>query len=229
MNLEKIRIKDLEEGKRPMEKLMSHGVEALSNIELLAILIGSGTKDKNALEISEQILNEDFCGKLLLYASVEELIKIKGIHIAKASRILSGLELGRRLGKIDKSEQISYNNPNSVAEYFYNHYQHSTTEEFVILILDSKNKLIAIDSISKGTINSTIVHPREVFKNAIKKSANSIILVHNHPSGDPTPSDEDISITKRLKTCGEIIGINVLDHIIVGANKHISLREKNII
>lgn len=229
MELKKFKIKDLEESKRPMEKLKKYGVDSLSNVELLAILIGSGTKDKNALEISEQILDDEFCGKLLLYATIEELMRVKGIHIAKASRILSGLELGRRLGKIDRYEQISYNNPDSVAEYFYNHYQDSSTEEFVILILDSKNKLIALDSVSKGTINSTLVHPREVFKNAIKKSANSIILVHNHPSGDPTPSDEDISITKRLKSCGEIIGINVLDHIIVGANRHISLRERNII
>ncbi|NLW53039.1 MAG: DNA repair protein RadC [Tissierellia bacterium] len=229
MEVNKKTIKDLSEEKRPMEKLINYGVANLSDKELLAILIGSGTRDHNAIELAQKILEEDFLDNQLLFASVEELMQIKGIGISKSTRIVAGLELGKRLGMIDRYNQISYNNPETVAEYFYSHYQQSSTEEFVVLILDSKNKLIALETISVGTINSTIVHPREVFKGAIKRSANAIILVHNHPSGDPTPSDEDIRITKRLAEVGEIVGIKVLDHIVVGKNRHISLRERNII
>lgn len=229
MEVNKKTIKDLSKEKRPMEKLINYGVANLSDKELLAILIGSGTRDHNAIELAQKILEEDFLDNQLLFASVEELMQIKGIGISKSTRIVAGLELGKRLGMIDRYNQISYNNPETVAEYFYSHYQQSSTEEFVVLILDSKNKLIALETISVGTINSTIVHPREVFKGAIKRSANAIILVHNHPSGDPTPSDEDIRITKRLAEVGEIVGIKVLDHIVVGKNRHISLRERNII
>lgn len=229
MDQEKYTIKDLNVDERPMERLINYGVSELSNQELLAILIGSGTRKRNALELSKHMLDEVFVNKELLFASVEELMQVEGIGVSKATRILSGLELGRRLGMIDAYDRISYNSPDTVADYFYHYYKHSSTEEFVILILDSKNKLIAIDTISIGTINSTIVHPREVFKSAIKRSANSIILVHNHPSGDPNPSQEDIMISKRLKEVGEIVGIKVLDHIIVGANRHISLKERNIL
>lgn len=228
MILKKNTIKNLEVDERPREKLLKYGVDKLTNIELLAILIGSGTAEYNALDLARLILEEAFPSKELLYASVEELTNIKGVQLAKATRILSGLELGRRLGKIDSYDKISYNSPESVAKYFYSHYQDSCTEEFMIMILDSKNKLIAIDSVSKGTVNQTLVHPREVFKNPIKRSANGIILVHNHPSGDPKPSDEDIEITKRLYKAGEILGIKVLDHIIIGSNKYLSFREQNI-
>ncbi|MDO5027314.1 MAG: DNA repair protein RadC [Tissierellia bacterium] len=229
MDDKKINIKDLDVCDRPMEKLVSSGVKNLTNYDLLAILIGSGNREQNALDLAKTILNEKFRKSQLLFASIEELMSVKGIGLSKATRILAGLELGRRLGMVNTYDRISYNSPDSVAEYFYHHYKHSSNEEFVILILDSKNKLIDLDTVSIGTINSTIVHPREVFKNAIKKSANSIILVHNHPSGDPRPSDEDIKISKRLIEVGNIIGIKVLDHIIVGANRHVSLREENII
>lgn len=229
MNDRKINIKDLDVNERPMEKMIMLGPECLTNHELLAILIGTGSKYRNALDLSRYILNEVFLRNELLFASVEELMQVNGIGVSKATRVLAGLELGRRLGMIDTYERISYNNPETVAEYFYHYYKHSTTEEFVIMILDSKNKLIALDTISVGTINSTLVHPREVFKNAIKRSANSIILVHNHPSGDPNPSNEDIAISKRLREVGEIVGIKVLDHIIIGANRHVSLKEKNIL
>lgn len=229
MKVNRKTIKDLSKEKRPMEKLLSFGVDNLSNKELLAILIGSGTRELNAIELANKLLDFDFVNSQLLFATVEELMQIKGIGISKATRIVAGLELGKRLSMVDRYDQISYNSPQTVAEYFYSHYLQSSTEEFVVLILDSKNKLIALETISVGTINSTIVHPREVFKGAIKRSANAIILVHNHPSGDPTPSEEDIKITRRLAEVGQIVGIQVLDHIIVGKNRHVSLRERNIL
>lgn len=225
----KFNIKDLDENDRPMEKLMILGTQGVDNYELLAILIGSGTKNQNALELSKHILDNIFRRDQLLFASANELMEISGIGMSKATRIIAGLELGRRLGMIEAYNQISFNNPKSIAEYFYYYYKHTTIEKFNILMLDTKNKLIARNTISIGTINSTIVHPREVFKNAIKKSANSIILVHNHPSGDPRPSEEDIKITKRLKEVGEIMGIMVLDHIIIGDNRYVSLKEINIL
>ena len=229
MKVNRKTIKDLSKEKRPMEKLLSFGVDNLSNKELLAILIGSGTRELNAIELANKLLDFDFVNSQLLFATVEELMQIKGIGISKATRIVAGLELGKRLSMVDRYDQISYNSPQTVAEYFYSHYLQSSTEEFVVLILDSKNKLIALETISVGTINSTIVHPREVFKGAIKRSANAIMLVHNHPSGDPTPSEEDIKITRRLAEVGQIVGIQVLDHIIVGKNRHVSLRERNIL
>lgn len=222
-------IKELNKEDRPMEKLIAHGVSNLQNEELLAILIGSGTKEQNAIALAKHILEDIFEANQLLYASVEELMQIKGIGQAKATRLIAGLELGKRLGMMDRYDKIAYNNPQTVAEYFYNHYLDASTEEFMILMLDSKNKMIGIDSISVGTINQTLVHPREVYKNPIKRSANAIILVHNHPSGDPMPSEDDIRITKRLIEAGEIIGIRVLDHIIIGANRHLSMKERNYI
>lgn len=141
MEVNKKTIKDLSEEKRPMEKLINYGVANLSDKELLAILIGSGTRDHNAIELAQKILEEDFLDNQLLFASVEELMQIKGIGISKSTRIVAGLELGKRLGMIDRYNQISYNNPETVAEYFYSHYQQSSTEEFVVLILDSKKQV----------------------------------------------------------------------------------------
>lgn len=229
MEVEKLTIKDMDEESRPMEKLFVKGAQALANEELLAILVGSGTKDQNAIELSRYLLENVFVKKELLFATPSELMEVKGIGVTKATRIVAGLELGRRLGMIDSYEKISYSSPDTVAEYFYNHYKHTSNEEFVILLLDSKNKLIAMETISVGTINQTLVHPREVFRRAIKRSANAVILVHNHPSGDPTPSHEDVLISKRLKEVGDLVGIKVLDHIIVGSHRHTSLRERNII
>lgn len=222
-------IKELSQNDRPMEKLMNYGVDGLSDIELLAILIGSGTKKKNAIVLADEILKIKMKDNNLLYTSVEQLMQIDGIGLTKACRIIAGLELGKRLSKIDRFEKMSLDSPESVANYLYMHYIRAVKEEFCILLLDTKNKVIAIETISIGTINQSLVHPREVFRSAIMKNSNSIILAHNHPSGDPTPSREDILITERLIKAGEYLGIKILDHLVIGKNKFISLREKKLV
>lgn len=222
-------IKEIHQDNRPMEKLLNYGVDSLSNVELLAILIGSGTKGRNAIDLASHILNGDSKDKFLLYMTVENLMSFKGIALTKATRIKAGLELGKRLGKMDSFDKISLNNPETVAEYLYKYYRDSLKEEFLIILLDTKNKPISVESISIGTINKSIVHPRDVFRQAINRNANSIILAHNHPSGDPSPSNEDLDVTNRLIEAGKLVGINVVDHVIVGSNRYISLREKNLV
>lgn len=152
-------------------------------------------------------------------------MKIKGIGMAKATSILAGIEIGRRLALRKAMDSFSLNDPDSVAEIFCNEIGSCDVENFYALLLDTKNRIISKELISKGTINQSIVHPREVFKSAIKKGANSIILVHNHPSGSLIPSNADIEVTKRLDKVGDLVGIQVLDHIIVSSNDSLSMRK----
>lgn len=222
-------IKEISKNDRPMEKLYNYGKEVLSDSELLAIILGSGHKNKNAIFLADEILKVYFKDKNLLFASIDQLMEINGIGLSKASRIIASLELGKRLSKYETMNNISLTSPDSVANYLFEHFRDSYREEFLILILDTKNKIKASKTVSIGSINQTLVHPREVFRFAITNNANSIILSHNHPSGDPSPSHEDILITKRLQEAGKLIGIKVLDHIIIGNDKYISLREKKII
>ena len=165
----------------------------------------------------------------LSHVTVEELTKIKGIGQCKAAQIIAAIELGKRLSSSSGDDKLKVDSPLVIAELLMEEMRYLTKEHFKIAILDTKNQIISIENISIGNLNASIVHPREVFNIAIKRSANSIILVHNHPSGDPTPSTEDINITHRLIDAGNIIGIKVLDHIIIGDNKYISFKQKNII
>ena len=222
-------IKEISKNDRPMEKLYNYGKEVLSDSELLAIILGSGHKNKNAIFLADEILKVYFKDKNLLFSFIDQLMEINGIGLSKASRIIASLELGKRLSKYETMNNISLTSPDSVANYLFEHFRDSYREEFLILILDTKNKIKASKTVSIGSINQTLVHPREVFRFAITNNANSIILSHNHPSGDPSPSHEDILITKRLQEAGKLIGIKVLDHIIIGNDKYISLREKKII
>lgn len=222
-------IKEISKNDRPMEKMLRYGHEVLSDTELLAIMLGSGTKSRNAIQLAEDVLKVHFKNKSLLYTSPDRLMDVKGIGLSKATRILAGLELGKRLGKLDRFSSISLTNPQSVADYLFEFFRDSYREEFIILILDTKNRVTMTKTISLGSINQTLVHPREVFRFAILNNANSIILGHNHPSGDPTPSKEDILITNRLIKAGQLIGIQVLDHFIIGNMAYVSLKEKKII
>lgn len=226
--MKNISIKEFAIDERPMEKMLKYGPESLSNVELLAILIGSGDSKRNALNLASEILTYHIIGKELLGSSLDELMGIKGIGLSKASRIVAGLNLGKRLSANKNFKDIVFDRPKSIADFYYEYYLFDDREKFCVLLLDTKNQPISNILVSMGTLNSSLVHPREVFKPAIKKSANSIVLVHNHPSGNPTPSAEDIQVTKRLKESGDILGIKVLDHIIIGDRKYISLAEKGI-
>lgn len=223
-------IKEMPSDERPREKLMKYGVNLLSNPELLAILIGSGTKDSSAIMLANKLLSLDGSGILFLADCVpEELTSVRGIGMAKACQLVSAIELGKRIAVKPKDKKININSPKEVSALFMEEMRYLRKEFFQVLMLNTKNEIIMIDNVSVGNLNSAIVHPREVFSRAIKKSASSVILVHNHPSGNPQPSREDIDLTNRLMESGKILGIEVLDHIIIGDGSFISLKEKMLI
>lgn len=221
-------LKELPLDERPREKLWRRGAENLSNTELLALILGSGNRQETALGLAQRILASIEGLRGLLDHSVEELMKINGIGLAKASQLKAVAELGRRIPQ-NSSEEISIRSPREVAGALMNRLRYLKQEHFDIVLLNTKNKVIAIESITVGSLNSSIVHPREVFNRAIRRCSAAIILAHNHPSGDPTPSQDDIRITRRLIEAGQVIGIQVLDHIIIGDGKYKSLKQEGFI
>lgn len=223
-------IKDMPESERPREKLISYGVESLSNAELLALIIRTGNRQDTAIELGQKILSMDSRGLThLSEVSAEQLMEINGVGKTKAAQILATIEIGKRLSRFSAQDKIKVSSPIVLVNLLMDEMKYLNKEHFRIAILDTKNQILTIEAISIGTLNASIVHPRDVFYAAIRRSANSIILIHNHPSGDPHPSNEDINITKRLVDAGNLLGIKVLDHIIIGDNKYISFKEKNLI
>lgn len=223
-------IKNMPENERPREKLIRYGVHTLSNSELLAILIRIGYKERSALELANVLLSHDDKGiRFLTNCTVQELSKIKGIGKTKACQIIAAVELGNRLSRSLLEMKKTIKSPKDVTDMVINDMRFLEKEHFKVMFLNTKNEIIAYETISIGSLNASIVHPREVFNRAIKKSSASIILLHNHPSGNPEPSKEDINITKRLIKAGEIIGIEVLDHIIIGDGNYFSLKENSLI
>ncbi len=230
LNTRNTLIKELPEDERPREKLLKYGVDSLSNSELLAILIRTGTKEVSALDLSHRLLALDHEGiSFLAGSSLEDLRCIRGIGDAKACQIIAAIELGKRIATKPKSKKINIASPAEVAGLFLEEMRYYKKEFFKVLLLNTKNEIIVIEDVSVGNLNSAIVHPREVFSMAVRKSASSVILVHNHPSGNPEPSREDVALTKRLVSAGEIIGIEVLDHLIIGDGVFISFKEKSIL
>ena len=221
-----IRIKDMNKDEMPREKMMSKGVKYLSNSELLAILIRTGNKKYNALELSSMIIKKSENGIRSLHEmSIDELCNIDGVGPSKATIIKAALELGNRVSNYIP-EKYKIKNPWDIYIYYMEEMRYMKKEVFKIVLLNTKNEIISDVDVSVGSLNSSIVHPREVFVEAIRKSANSMILIHNHPSGNPSPSDEDIRITERLMYSAEIIGIEVLDHIIIGDGEYYSMKEE---
>ncbi|MEG9296982.1 DNA repair protein RadC [Mangrovibacillus sp. Mu-81] len=222
----KLMIRDFPQDERPRERLVQSGAASLSNQELLAILLRTGTKSESVLQLSNRLLTSFDGLNLLKDASLEEITKTKGIGLAKAVQIMAAVELGRRIGNLAFDDRYSIRSPEDGANYVMNDMRFLAQEHFVCLYLNTKNQVLHKQTIFIGSLNASIVHPREVFKEAFRRSAASIICIHNHPSGDPTPSREDIEVTKRLVECGRIIGIDILDHLIIGEKKFISLKEK---
>ncbi|MGI5920415.1 MAG: RadC family protein [Syntrophomonadaceae bacterium] len=221
-------IKDLPENMRPREKLVIHGEKNLTDSELLAVILGMGTRNISAIDLANSLLVSYGSLRHLKEASLEELKSHKGIGLAKAVSIKAAAELGRRIA-LDIQHRTTIKSPEDVKNMVMEEMRYFDREHFRVLYLDRKAGLVTMEDISIGGLHSSIVHPREVFKTAIKRSAASIILVHNHPSGDPTPSREDIEVTRRLIEVGKIMGIEVLDHIIVGDNTYCSLKAKGSI
>ena len=221
-------IHDLPESERPRERLQKHGPEALSSQELLALLLGRGIKGESVMVTAQRLLSTFGNIENISQASLEELSDVKGVGPAKASQIKAAFELARR--KEDhEGKQISVKSHLDVIKLVKQKLKDKKKEHFLILCLDTRNNLIKISTVSTGTLDANLVHPREVFKEAIQSLASSIILVHNHPSGSPEPSEADIDITKRILETGKIVGIDVLDHIIVCENKSFSFKEKGLL
>lgn len=212
-------IREMAADDKPREKMMAHGAKTMSSAELIAIIIGSGERRVTAVDLARKLLHV-YDGDLnrLYQASVSELCNdqaLKGIGTAKACKIKAALELGHRLRRRPDHFPV-VKNPEDVAAFLNEVIWDARREHFWVLLLDTRHKIFKTEEISVGTLNSSLVHPREVFYPAIRQSASAIILAHNHPSGDVTPSEEDLALTNRLVQVGEIIGIPILDHFIVG-------------
>lgn len=221
-----IKIKDVPKAERPRERLLKHGVTKLSNQELVAILLATGTRAESVMDLSNRVLMHFEGLKLLSEATIEELTAIKGIGIAKGVGILATLELGRRIQQYKPAEKYVIRSPEDGADYVMESMRSLKQEHLVVLFLNTKNQIMHQQTIFIGSLNASIVHPREIFREAVKRSAASIICAHNHPSGDPTPSQEDIHVTRRLVEAGKIMGIELLDHLVIGNNTFVSLKEK---
>ena len=224
-----MKIREMVKDERPREKMAMYGRQTLTNSELLAILIKTGTERHGVLDIADEIIHKSGGIRMLAEYSLEELAAFEGIGRAKACVILAAVELGSRLAASSQLTTGRIKDAGDVADVFLEKLRYRKKERFESLLLDAKGNIISCELISMGDLMSSPVHPRETFQAAVKRGAAAVILVHNHPSGDPTPSDDDIKITKRLKEAGDILGISVLDHVIVGDGNYVSLRNLGII
>ncbi|MBD5136901.1 MAG: DNA repair protein RadC [Lachnospiraceae bacterium] len=225
-------IRDMKKEYRPYEKCLAYGAEALNEQELLAVIIRTGSKGESSIKLAERILslsegNKGILG--LMHLSIEELMSVKGIGAVKAIQIKCIVELSRRISKANARTGLNLSDPASIADYYMEDLRHLEREQLILVMMNTKNRLIRDTVMTTGTVNASLVSTREVFVEALKCSAVYIVLVHNHPSGDPTPSREDIINTKQIKDAGNLIGITLLDHIIIGDNKYISLRQRGIL
>ncbi len=228
----KIIMKEISETERPYEKSYKYGVEILSDAELLAVILRTGSRQANALSTAYRILDAHPIHKGIVglnYLTTEELEDISGVGKVKAIQMKCLAEISKRMAKASLKPFISFESPQSIADYFMENTRYLEKEYVYILMFDSKHKLLKDVRLSEGTVNSSLLSPREVFTTALKFDAVYIVLVHNHPSGDPSPSSQDIEITDRVSSAGRMIGIELSDHIILGNNCYVSLAERGII
>ena len=223
-------IKQMPSEEKPREKLLREGSDRLSTTEILAILINSGTKEISALEIAAQLLSIDKRGvRFLAECSPEELGRIKGMGQAKICTVLAAVELGKRIAAAPVRDRNLIRSSSDIADLFMEKIRYYKKEHFVSLMINAKGEIIEETEVSIGDLCSSSTHPREVFVDAVKRSAGSVVFLHNHPSGDPSPSDTDIQTTKRLIEAGTILGIPVLDHIIIGDGIYVSMKAMGLI
>lgn len=224
-------MKEIPDMERPYEKCLRHGTAGLSDAELLAVILRTGSRGENVVELSQRILyHSGGNGILALHQfSVEQLMKIRGIGKVKAIQLSCISELSKRLSKAAAGESFSFSSPDSIAEYYMEDMRHESQEVIKLIMVNSKGRLIGETNISRGTVNASVITPREIFIEALQRQAVCIILMHNHPSGDPAPSEEDLILTRRIKSAGLLIGIALLDHIIIGDNHYISLKEEKLL
>ncbi len=226
-----IMVRDLPADERPREKLMTAGAACLSNVELLAILLRTGTRENSVIRVAEQVLSRyrDVGITAMMSMSVAELSSVRGVGAAKAATILAAVELGRRLSQKAAEKVEIVHGPEDAAHYAMPRFRFEQKEHFAVMLLNTKNHILGLTDISIGSLSASIVHPREVFQAALRYAAAALILLHNHPSGDPSPSREDIQVTQRLVKAGKVMDIPVLDHIILGDNRFVSLKEKGML
>lgn len=222
-------MKELYQDERPYEKCQRFGAENLTDAELLAVILRTGTKGENSLELARRILHPDFGGEGLLSLhrwTQERLMKIRGIGRVKAVQILCLAELAKRMAKETAAEGMDFSSPEKIARYYMEDMRHRNREVLKLLLLNTRSRLISECNVSVGTVDMALVSPRELFVEALRTGASSMILLHNHPSGDPEPSGEDIRITRRVYEAGMLIGIELLDHIIIGDQCFVSLKDR---
>jgi DNA repair protein RadC len=218
------RLRDLPAEERPRERLLRHGARALQNRELLAILLGTGTRGASALDVAERLFGSGL--RELAARAPEELAGEAGVGGAKAARVLAALELGARVASESGPSSAPLRTPEETARYLLPRYAARPVETFGLLALDVRHRLRKEAVISVGCLTSSIVHPREVFQEALRARAAGIVLFHNHPSGDPEPSADDLALTRRLAAAGTLMGIEVLDHLVLGAARYVSLKQR---
>jgi DNA repair protein RadC len=218
-----IAIKDWPRADRPREKLLDFGAATLSSAELLAVLLRTGTEGESALEQARAVL--EACGgglRLLASAGLADLTRIRGVGPAKAAQILALVEIAKRFGEEEFTPGAAFRGSYDVYAHFRERLAGERHEQFYAVLLDNKNRKIKDVRVSQGSLTASIVHPREVYLPVIRESAAAVIFVHNHPSGDPTPSKEDLEITRRLREVGELVGVRVLDHVVIGHGRYVS-------
>ena len=221
-----VRMRDFPEEERPRERLLRYGVGKLGNDELLAILLGTGSRNQSAAALGHLLLamsGSGLCG--LAESAPEELAALPGIGTAKACRIAAAVELGKRIAASTQEQRYSLCSSEAVARVFMEEMRRLKKEVFRVVYLNTKNEMVGFEDVSIGIINSSLVHPREVFRTAVKKGVYAVILMHNHPSGNPEPSRNDFMITERLAESGKILGIEVLDHIVIGDGVYYSFKD----
>jgi DNA repair protein RadC len=228
MEIDKVRIQDIPEEERPRERLIRNGPESLSNAELLGVILRTGSNKENVVSLSSRILSE-YSIKQLSLANVSRLMQVHGVGKAKAAQIAAIFELARRLETFVEEPKRKICSPKDVYTLMYPKMREQKKEKFITLCLDTKNQILKEEVISVGSLNASIVHPREVFKSALMESSASVIMIHNHPSGDPSPSREDIMVTEKLVEGGKLLGIDVLDHIIIGDGRYVSLKDEGFV
>lgn len=224
----RLTIKELPAAERPRERLLRDGVEALSNAELLAILLRTGQGGENALQMASRLLAHFGGLEGLSRAVPSELAAMRGIGPAKSAQLKAGLELGRRLLGLLPEERPQVKSPADVAHLLLAEMSLLEQEEMRVLMLDSKNRLLASSRVYIGNLNTTLVRVAELFREAIRENAAALILVHNHPSGDPTPSSDDVAITREIIQAGKLLGLEVVDHLVIGRREYVSLRQRGL-
>ena len=219
-------IKEIPLNDRPREKMAANGAAVLTDAELIAILLRTGTAEKSAIDIaSEMTADGGLYKRLAGITRLNELTNIKGLGQAKAATVLAALEIGRRIASAKPIEKIHLSCPQDVADFLMPRLRYAAKEQFVVILLNNKNKVIGTEVVSEGSLSSSIVHPREVYAPAILHHAAAIMVAHNHPSGDPKPSTEDVEVTRMLARSGKVLGIPMIDHVIIGDGNYYSFLE----